>query len=305
MNRPITPSAEEFLARLNAAVDAYLGRTKGQRPQGTKAWLAQQLGCDRTTLYKYLDGTNRIPPDTLRALMSLIGVPENEAYTLLFLGGYGVAAPVAPSPPQREGAISATGLRAALAEDLGADLGAELASPLSLLAGLLVDSAKGHLARDDAEQALAADPDLARLARVLAGREIPAGGAVVSFGTGAQTGDIRMRDLAGRDLVRLAVRANAIYINHFHAGSQAFFGSDAPVAPAPASAPSAQQRAAPAPNPFGRVGRIDNPDEFFDREHLLERIFFELARGINLSLVGEAQIGKSSILAKLCHEGLS
>lgn len=57
------------------------------------------------------------------------------------------------------------------------------------------------------------------------------------------------------------------------------------------------------PNPFGRRGRIDNPAEFFDREHLLDRIFGELAKGTSLSLVGESQIGKSSLLTMICHHG--
>lgn len=50
------------------------------------------------------------------------------------------------------------------------------------------------------------------------------------------------------------------------------------------------------PNPFGSVGRIEDPGQFFDREELLRRIFEELDKGSNLSLVGKSQIGKSSLL---------
>jgi hypothetical protein len=52
-----------------------------------------------------------------------------------------------------------------------------------------------------------------------------------------------------------------------------------------------------APNPFGDVGRIVDPDRFFDREDLFRQIFEELRKGVNLSLVGETQVGKSSILS--------
>jgi hypothetical protein len=52
----------------------------------------------------------------------------------------------------------------------------------------------------------------------------------------------------------------------------------------------------PSANPFGDVGRITDPDRFFDREELLRQIFEELGKGGNISLVGESQIGKSSLL---------
>jgi len=47
------------------------------------------------------------------------------------------------------------------------------------------------------------------------------------------------------------------------------------------------------PNPFGDMGRIETPDRFFDRQDLLRRIFEELQKGSNISLVGESQVGKS------------
>lgn len=57
------------------------------------------------------------------------------------------------------------------------------------------------------------------------------------------------------------------------------------------------------PNPFGDVGRITDPKRFFDREELLRQIFEELGKGVNLSLVGESQIGKSSALSMICALG--
>jgi len=58
-----------------------------------------------------------------------------------------------------------------------------------------------------------------------------------------------------------------------------------------------------APNPFGDTGRITDPDRFFGREELLRQIFEELNKGVNVSLVGESQVGKSSLLSMVCALG--
>lgn len=60
--------------------------------------------------------------------------------------------------------------------------------------------------------------------------------------------------------------------------------------------PAGAEELAGGPNPFGDRGCITDPDRFFDREELLRQIFEELNKGVNLSLVGESQIGKSSLL---------
>lgn len=57
------------------------------------------------------------------------------------------------------------------------------------------------------------------------------------------------------------------------------------------------------PNPFGYTGPINNSEHFFGREELLRQLFEELGRGSNRSLVGEAQVGKSSILRMVCQLG--
>ena len=56
-------------------------------------------------------------------------------------------------------------------------------------------------------------------------------------------------------------------------------------------------------NPFGDRGRIDDPERFFDREELLRKVFEGLRQGCSQSLVGEPQIGKSSILSAICFQG--
>jgi hypothetical protein len=56
-------------------------------------------------------------------------------------------------------------------------------------------------------------------------------------------------------------------------------------------------------SPFGDTGRITDLDRFFDREELLRQIFEELQKGVNVSLVGESQVGKSSLLSMVCALG--
>ena len=50
------------------------------------------------------------------------------------------------------------------------------------------------------------------------------------------------------------------------------------------------------PNPFTDHGRINEPDRFFGRQRVLREVQQTLAAGNSISLVGEAQIGKSSLL---------
>ncbi|MEI6777580.1 MAG: CHAT domain-containing protein [Chloroflexales bacterium] len=56
-------------------------------------------------------------------------------------------------------------------------------------------------------------------------------------------------------------------------------------------------------NPFGQVGRISDTDSLFGRDDLLRRIFEELSKGVSISLVGERQVGKSSLLEQIRRLG--
>lgn len=56
-------------------------------------------------------------------------------------------------------------------------------------------------------------------------------------------------------------------------------------------------------HPFGDRGCITDPLRFFDREEILQRVFEGLRLGCSQSLVGETQIGKSSILSMICTQG--
>lgn len=66
---------------------------------------------------------------------------------------------------------------------------------------------------------------------------------------------------------------------------------DAPPTPAPAVTPITR-----VGNPFGRVGRIDDTAAIYGRDDLLRRVFEELAKGMSIALVGDRQVGKSSLL---------
>ncbi|TVQ21774.1 MAG: hypothetical protein EA367_05335 [Leptolyngbya sp. DLM2.Bin15] len=55
-------------------------------------------------------------------------------------------------------------------------------------------------------------------------------------------------------------------------------------------------------NPFGDRGCIRDPSRFFGRQEQLRRIFEELRKGSSLSLVGDSQVGKSSLLAMVRHQ---
>jgi hypothetical protein len=54
--------------------------------------------------------------------------------------------------------------------------------------------------------------------------------------------------------------------------------------------------ASPPPNPFYTGGRINDPASFFGRERLIREIGDELKKRASVSLVGESQMGKSSLL---------
>lgn len=56
-------------------------------------------------------------------------------------------------------------------------------------------------------------------------------------------------------------------------------------------------------NPFGLTGRLEDPKYYLVRQPFTQRIFNELAKGVSLSLVGESQTGKSSLLWYIYQNG--
>ena len=69
---------EAFLRSLNTLVFAYIERTPGM----SQAAIARKLSCDRATLSKWLDGTNTISPEMLKALCALMNPTPEERHTL-------------------------------------------------------------------------------------------------------------------------------------------------------------------------------------------------------------------------------
>jgi hypothetical protein len=51
-----------------------------------------------------------------------------------------------------------------------------------------------------------------------------------------------------------------------------------------------------AANPFYTSGRINDPERFFGRARLVREVCAELSKGCSVSIVGEPQVGKSSLL---------
>lgn len=105
----------------------------------------------------------------------------------------------------------------------------------------------------------------------------------------AQMGDVSIGAVAGRDVITI--------------GTLQLLLPPPSSPPPPQKATATAGRTTEAPNPFGRRGRIDDPAEFFGREELLRRIFEELGKGSNLSLIGEREIGKSSLLCMIQRQG--
>ncbi|MCI0397800.1 MAG: ATP-binding protein [Chloroflexi bacterium] len=67
----------------------------------------------------------------------------------------------------------------------------------------------------------------------------------------------------------------------------------------PSATPTAEPSLPPGPpfaNPFGRTGRVEDPAYYLVRRPLTDEIMGELVKGVSLSIVGESQTGKSSLL---------
>lgn len=59
----------------------------------------------------------------------------------------------------------------------------------------------------------------------------------------------------------------------------------------------------PISNPFGRSGRIQSPSYYLVRQPITDQIIHELEKRVSVSLVGESQTGKSSLLWHIVQRG--
>lgn len=93
---------------------------------------------------------------------------------------------------------------------LRAALPPELREFAPTLARLVADVRNGALAPEAARRQISADPVLRILTGNLAGQELSAGQSQVVFGQGSQTGDVSIRDIAGRDVINVALNLTTI-----------------------------------------------------------------------------------------------
>ncbi|MEI7769092.1 MAG: PDZ domain-containing protein [Chloroflexales bacterium] len=93
----------------------------------------------------------------------------------------------------------------ALSTALSSALPADQRGGAQDLAELLAAIAQGSLAPEQAATQIAANADLSRLVRSLAGKQVPSDGALVSFGSGNQLGDVTIGDVVGGSQIKLTV----------------------------------------------------------------------------------------------------
>ncbi|MBX0329651.1 PDZ domain-containing protein [Oscillochloris sp. ZM17-4] len=91
----------------------------------------------------------------------------------------------------------------ALESGLSAKLPADQRAVARHLAELLAAIAEGQISQDQAQQRIATEPALAQALRALAGQHVPGAGALISFGSGSQLGDVTIGDVVGRDKIEV------------------------------------------------------------------------------------------------------
>jgi hypothetical protein len=97
------------------------------------------------------------------------------------------------------------------------------------------------------------------------------------------------RDLTGRDKFENRITVEAGGALHLYQGGAA------PSSQAPTPTPPAS----PSPNPFFAGGRITDAALFFGRERLVREVRSDLKNRNSVSLVGDSELGKSSLLTYL------
>jgi hypothetical protein len=107
-------------------------------------------------------------------------------------------------------------------------------------------------------------------------------------------GDVVGRDVmkAGRDFI-VAQPGSVVNVN-----------SGEPARPAqPTAADAPVSRTTSVVNPFGYKGKITDPALYLVRQPLTKMVFDELRKGVSLSIVGDSQTGKSSLLLHIVRAG--
>jgi hypothetical protein len=102
--------------------------------------------------------------------------------------------------------LNVTEIEAALREALPL----ELQATVSALARLIVDMSAGTSPTSEPQ---AQPNEMRAVLAMLAGREVPTSGSVLSFGEGNEVGDVHIRDVAGHNIIRFTI---APHIHHHY-----------------------------------------------------------------------------------------
>ena len=166
----------------------------------------RRLEAHRATLAHYLDqvsllGSAHTPPGVSHGIRE---ARDGIARCKAALRGWGVTVDDHPddenSPPQ-PAPIGAAEVERALRAALPAESQAQAPGMARLLSAL----SAGDLSAEALRERVAADPSFAQVLRGLVGQKISLGQSAVSFGVGAQVGDVTIRDVVGRDIITINV----------------------------------------------------------------------------------------------------
>ncbi len=166
----------------------------------------RRLEAHRATLNHYLDqvsvlGSAHTPPGVGAGIREArAGIAQCKAA----LRGWGAAVDDHPdddaASPQ-PAPIGAAEVERALRAALPAESQAQAPGMARLLSAL----SAGDLSAEALRERVAADPSFAQVLRGLVGQKISLGQSAVSFGVGAQVGDVTIRDVVGRDIITINV----------------------------------------------------------------------------------------------------
>ena len=199
--------------------------------------------------------------------------------------------------------ITCANIEAALWHHLPADLH----GVVPVLAQVLADAATGAMSPADAQAHFAASPERISALRALAGHEVTAGGTLIAFGAGNQIGTVLIGDVAGGNIVKLALTVGVV--QSVTVSGQATVGSiigTQHIHAAPSPAERDQKLRALLHDHSGFIA--SRMESFVGRAaelaEIRARIAEKLPTGGYVTITGQAGQGKSSVIAKLIADAI-
>ena len=199
--------------------------------------------------------------------------------------------------------ITCANIEAALWHHLPADLH----GVVPVLAQVLADAATGAMSPADAQAHFAASPERISALRALAGHEVTAGGTLIAFGAGNQIGTVSIGDVAGGNIVKLALTVGVI--QSVTVSGQATVGTiigTQHIHAAPSPAERDQKLRALLHDHSGFIA--SRMEAFVGRTaelaEIRARIAEKLPTGGYVTITGQAGQGKSSVIARLVADAL-